>query len=94
MIPQDMAERFNVMLRAAANGDLALLECEDAATKEPRFVICAVGYQAGEYQLTPFGHFAPGDPYAAYLPPDEPPPLNPAKAHASALAAAGCGEQD
>ncbi|EAT10561.1 hypothetical protein SKA58_02240 [Sphingomonas sp. SKA58] len=45
------------------------MECQDAQTGEPRFVICAVGRDGPEYVMTPFGHLAEGDPYDAYVPP-------------------------
>lgn len=51
---------FRTLLRAAAAGDLALVECADAATGEPRYVICAVARDDGDPVPTPFGHLAPG----------------------------------
>ena len=79
-IPDDARGNFNTLLRAAASRDLALVECVDAATGEPRHVLCAVGRDGGDYVMTPFGHLAPGNPFEAYLPPEaspdarEPPP--------------------
>ncbi|MCC6778010.1 MAG: hypothetical protein IT537_15460 [Hyphomicrobiales bacterium] len=58
------------LLRAAADGNLALMECLDALTGAARYVICAVGRDNGDYVFTPFGHLAEGNPYDAYLPPD------------------------
>ena len=69
MIPDHARTNFQTMLRAAENGDLALMECSDAATGEPRYVICAVGRDGGDYVFTPFGHLADDNPYEAYLPP-------------------------
>jgi hypothetical protein len=69
-IPDYARTNFNTLLRAAASGDLALLECTDAATGDPRYVLCAVGRDSGDYVMTPFGHLAPGNPYDAYLPPE------------------------
>ena len=69
-IPDYAPTNFNTLLRAAASGDLALLECTDAATGEPRYVLCAMGRDSGDYVMTPFGHLAPGNPYDAYLPPE------------------------
>ncbi|MEP7457603.1 DUF6117 family protein [Phyllobacterium sp. SB3] len=69
-IPHYARANFDTLLRAAAAGNLALMECADAATGEPRFVICAVGREAGDYVFTPFGHLADGNPYDAYLPPE------------------------
>ena len=63
-------ENFETLLRAAADGNLALLECADTATGETRYVICAVGRDDGDYVFTPFGHLADGDPYEAYTPPN------------------------
>ena len=70
MIPDHARANFQTLLRAAESGDLALMECADAATSEPRYVICAVGRDGDDYMFTPFGHLADGNPYDAYLPPD------------------------
>ena len=70
MIPDHARVNFQTLLRAAESGDLALMECTDAATGEPRYVICAVGRDGGEHVFTPFGHLADGNPYDAYLPPE------------------------
>ncbi len=70
MIPDQARANFQTLLRAAESGHLALMECTDATTGEPRYVICAVGRDGGDYMFTPFGHLADGNPYDAYLPPD------------------------
>jgi hypothetical protein len=73
-IPDYARKNFQTLLRAAEAGHLALLECTDAATGEPRYVLTAVGWQdgehGGEYVMTPFGHLADGNPYELYIPPD------------------------
>ena len=69
-IPDHARTNFDTLLRAAFDGNLALMECRDAATREPRYVLCAVNRSDGEYVVTPFGHLADGNPYDAYLPPD------------------------
>ncbi|UIK01186.1 DUF6117 family protein (plasmid) [Rhizobium leguminosarum] len=69
-IPDYARLNFDSLLRAASDGNLALMECLDAATREPRYVLCAVGRSDGECAFTPFGHLAEGNPYDAYLPPD------------------------
>ena len=69
-IPSFARTNFQTLLRAAGDGNLALMECLDAVTGSPRYVICAVGRDDGDYVFTPFGHLAEGNPYAAYLPPD------------------------
>jgi hypothetical protein len=72
---------FNTLLRAAACGDLALVECADAMTGQPRYVICAIARDRADYAITPFGHLAPGNPYEAYEPPrTSPNPGEPAPA--------------
>lgn len=68
-IPDPYRRNFETLLRAAADGNLALVECTDAETGVPRFVICAVGRDDGAYVMTPFGHLHDGNPYDAYLPP-------------------------
>ena len=79
-IPEHARANFNTPLRAAACDDLALVECADAVTGEPRYVLCTIARDAAEYTITPFGHLAPGNPYGAYKPPGtssdsgEPPP--------------------
>lgn len=69
-IPDHARANFQTLLRAAADGNLALLECTDAATRAPRYVVCAVGRDGEEFLFTPFGHLAEGNPYDAYLPPE------------------------
>ena len=71
-IPDRARENFETLLRAAADGNLALMECADALTGEPRYVICAVGRDGAEFVFTPFGHLADGNPFDAYLPPSDP----------------------
>ena len=67
-IPEHARANFNTLLRAAENGDLALLECADAATRTPRTVIVAVGREKDGFVFTPFGHLAEGNPFEAYIP--------------------------
>ncbi len=42
-IPEYARTNFDTLLRAAARRDLALVECADMVTDEPRYVICAIG---------------------------------------------------
>jgi hypothetical protein len=65
-IPEYVRANFNTLLRAAASRDLALVECADAMTGEPRYVICAIARRRADHVITPFGHLAPGNPYEAY----------------------------
>lgn len=70
-IPDHARANFQTLLRAAENGDLALVECSDAATGEPRYVICAIGRDGIDCIFTPFGRLADGNPYDAYATPDQ-----------------------
>jgi hypothetical protein len=56
-IPEYARVNFNTLLRAAACGDLALVECADAMTGEPRYVICAIA-RGEDYVIRLFGHLA------------------------------------
>ncbi len=67
-IPTAFQTNFDTLLRAAADGNLALLECSDALTGQPRYVLCAVGFDGASYCMTPFGHLADGDPFNLYRP--------------------------
>ena len=69
-IPSFARTNFQTQLRAAGDGNLALMECLDALTGTSRNVICAVGRDAGDFVFAPFGHLADGNPYDAYVPPD------------------------
>ena len=73
-IPDHARANFQTLLRAAAESNLALMECMDAVTSEPRYVICALGRGGTDFVFTPFGHLADGNPFDAYLPPPEPLP--------------------
>lgn len=71
-IPESYQRNFDTLKRAALAGDLALMECTDADTGEPRYVVCAVGRaKNGDYALTPFGHLCDGNPFDAYVPPTD-----------------------
>lgn len=69
-IPDHARANFQTLLRAATSGDLALIECTDAVTGEPRYVICAVGRDGGDFVFAPFGHLADGNPFEIYCPPE------------------------
>lgn len=70
MIPDHARANFQTLLRAAESGDLALMECTEAATGEIRYVICAVGRDDGDFVFTPFGHLAEGNPFEFYCAPE------------------------
>jgi hypothetical protein len=52
--PDHARANFQTLLRAAADGNLALMGCRDAATGEIRYVICAVGRVSVKSVFTPF----------------------------------------
>jgi hypothetical protein len=63
-------DNFDTLLRAAKEGNLALLECRDAKTGEYRAVIVAMGWNGEEYVMTPFGHLHQGNAFEDYIPPE------------------------
>ncbi len=71
-IPDFVKANFETLLRAAAAGDLALVQGTDACTGETRFILCAVARRGGEAVLTPFGHLADGNPFELCDPPFDP----------------------
>lgn len=73
-IPDHARANFSTLLRAAADESLALVECVNAVSGQPRYVLCAVHRDGDAYQMTPFGHLAPDNPFDAYQPLVEPLP--------------------
>jgi hypothetical protein len=71
-IPDHVRTNFQTLLRAAASGELALIECTDNISAEPRYVLCAIAFDPAPdaFILTPFGHLAADDPYQLYVPPE------------------------
>lgn len=51
-VPDHARANFQTLLRAAGDGNLALMECLDAHTQEVRYVICAVGHDGSDYVMT------------------------------------------
>ena len=70
-LPDHHVQWFEQMRLATKNGDIALMSCLDAKTKEPRSVICIVSQaDDGGIEMIPLGHFVPeGNPFDVYLPP-------------------------
>lgn len=61
-------KNFQTLLRAAEDGNLALMSGLDAETGEHRAMIVAIAWDGAEYQITPFGHLATGNPFEQYIP--------------------------
>jgi hypothetical protein len=63
-------QNFNTLVDAFQNGDVALMECELAATKETVAVICAVNrLPNGEIEFAPFAMLFNDNPYKLVNPP-------------------------
>lgn len=63
-------QNFQTLVDAFQNNDVALMECELAATKEIVAVLCAANrLPNGEIQFTPFGMLFNGNPYEMVNPP-------------------------
>ncbi len=61
---------FKVLLEAVANGDVALMECQLAATGETVAVICAANrLPNGEVEFAPFAMLFNDNPYMLVNPP-------------------------
>lgn len=69
-IPRGHKSNFNALLRAAKNGDLALLECYDAKTNTPVFTICMANRGADRsITFVPVAKMFDGNPYDELMPP-------------------------
>jgi len=68
LLPGDV-ENFNTLMKAAREGDLALLECQDAKTKEYVATICFVNQQNNEFEFVPVARMFFGNPYKCVIPP-------------------------
>ena len=63
-------QNFETLRQAFANDDVALLECELAATGEAVAVLCAANRHAdGEIEFAPFGMMFNGNPFEIVNPP-------------------------
>ena len=69
-IPEHVRQNFQTLLNAAANDDVALLECTDKQTGEPVYTIVAVTHDGDEYILAPFAKMFDGNPYEELNPPE------------------------
>jgi hypothetical protein len=60
---------FNTMLRAAQDGDLALVECRRSRDGAITAALCAVAYNGEGICLTPLAEIVADDALAMYEPP-------------------------
>lgn len=61
---------FDTLCRAFESGHVALLEIERRSDRAPVAAICAVGYESGEFLLTPFATMVEGNPCDLFNPPN------------------------
>lgn len=69
MIAPGYKANFETLLKAARNSDLALVECKDVVTGKPVITICAIGFDNGEYVMSPLAKMFDGSPYEELVPP-------------------------
>lgn len=70
MISEPYKANFQTLLTAAANDDLALVECTERHSDQPAYVVCAVNQHAdGDVYLVPIARLFDDDPYELLDPP-------------------------
>lgn len=70
MLTKDDKARFETIERAFRNGDVALMDCADAATGESVAVMCAINRNDdGSFEFVPFAKLLRGNPYEQLVPP-------------------------
>lgn len=69
MITEGYKSNFETLKRAADDGNLAIMDCQDKVTGEQVIVICAVGFDGVEYQLVPLAKMFNGNPFDELNPP-------------------------
>ena len=67
-IPEGHKTNLSTILQAARDGNLGLIECQDAETGEPVVVLAAFSRQDdGEVVVTPMARLFDGNPYEQLL---------------------------
>lgn len=66
-IPKNFQIGFEMLLRAAREDRLVLVECIDTATAEPRYVICVVCSGDNSDIRIPLGHLHEGNANDHYI---------------------------
>ena len=61
---------LNTLVRAANDGNLALVECTDQATGNTVITVCAMSFDGDEYTMVPLAKMFDGDPYVELYPPE------------------------
>lgn len=70
-LTEGMKANFETLKRAAAAGDLALVDCFDKATGESVGCLCAINRDNDEYEMVPFAIMPYQPLYERLLPPGE-----------------------
>lgn len=68
-IEKGYVSNFQTLIRAVKNGDIALLECTDAATGDKVVAVCAVQVDGLEVEMLPIAKLFNGNPYDELVPP-------------------------
>lgn len=75
MIAKGYKDNFETLCRAIRNGDVCLMECNDAVTGNPVMVVCAVqryndpSLSEPQLQMMPLAKMFDGNPYEELIPP-------------------------
>jgi hypothetical protein len=69
-IERGYVRNFETLIRAAKNGDLALLDTQDKETGKRVIAVVAVGRNGEQYEMSPLAKMFDGDPYEELNPPD------------------------
>jgi hypothetical protein len=69
-IQKGYQSNLETIIKAAKNGDLALVECTDKVTGNTVIAVCAISYVDGEYIISPLAKMFDGNPYEELNPPE------------------------
>lgn len=69
-VVQGHAPNLETIIKAAKNGDLALMECKRVSDGKIVAVLCCVERQGKEYIFAPMAEMFEDNPYEQWLPPD------------------------
>lgn len=62
---------METLATAFEHGDNALVECTRKSDGKTVVLLCAIGFDGVEYQITPFAEMIDGNPFELYNPPEE-----------------------
>lgn len=70
MIEPGYKHNFEILRRAARNGDLAIVACTETATGQPAVLVCAMQPESnGDTTMVPLARMFDGNPYELFTPP-------------------------